>query len=592
MHHAILVYALSACEPAEAPGPVSPERPAPGSPQPQPAPDDPAPSMAPTLELAEPTLLPVTTTAGLPLVQGFSVNTRIHPHGLPTRWHVEYGPDLSRASQVLRRNRAKRDLRQRVASEAGHTSRASQVLRRNLAAPQPARPLAPDEISASGWRAKAGNFALSTPERALPGRLLAHFAEDWAGGKNGWNAGLRSVLEHHPEGGPEGSAFVRYTDDGQPGNDTNHYEGIGLIHLGPYAYLGNYVWAEVPPLYLGGGFPDLRGAHLSLWLRGVGWDPRGTELGTWIQSYRDPSVVEVLPYDSRYPNWAHTASPLTSHLVSGEWEPAEWVLRNRTQDWTFAGSYGGRLLYDYGELESALSAVNVDLFVWQILFCDLNDLPTGTIDTAQLHLVYRQRSVCAPSNGGTLIEGPGGTGADLLTDGWRHGEGHEWHSDPDPQGPAAFVYGFDSPITLSSVTVTNSVAHPSRDLRVSVSEDGGKSWVVVAEGALPEQPELGPNHGLWHVDRWELQDEIAVWAPLHPAPIDRLQVEVLSGYDPARWGLGEIEAFGTGAQEQTDDDWYDANVDVLVGPGTWSFRVVADSEAGRTVGAEQVVTVP
>src|SRR4029077_12445868 len=102
----------------------------------------------------------------------------------------------------------------------------------------------------------------------------------------------------HSSGGQKGGPFVRYSDDQGAGNDTNHLDGIGVIHLGPYAYLGNFTWAEVPPLYLGGGFPDLRGAKISVYLRGVNWVPNGTELGTWIQGYRDPSVVEVLPEDS------------------------------------------------------------------------------------------------------------------------------------------------------------------------------------------------------------------------------------------------------------------------------------------------------
>lgn len=484
----------------------------------------------PDLEPVDATTLPVPTATGLPPISGFSVNARVHPHGLPTRWHVEYG----------------------------------------------------------------AGFASSTAPRALPGRLDAHFTEDWASGTSGWNAGMRSVLAHHPSGGPDGGPFVRYTDDGGYGNDTNHFDGIGLIHLGPYAYLGNYYWAEVPPLYLGGGFPDLRGARISLWLRGVDWDPRGTDLGTWIQSYRDPSVVEVLPYDSRYPNWAHTADPLGAHLASGQWEEAAWTLRDTTHDWTFAGSYGGRLLYDYGELDSALSGVNVDLFVWQLLYCDLNDLPTGSIDTARLDLTYRQRSLAAASNGGVLAEEPpGGTGAALLTDGWRFGDGHEWRSGPDPAAPQALVYTFARPVTVTSVNVVNSPTAPSRDVRVSLSADGGATWVVVAEGELPASHELGPNYAFLHADAWVLDGNgVAVWAPLHDAPVDRLRVEVLSGWDDAAWGLGEIEAFGAGAEEETDDDWYDANADVLVPPGTWPFRVVAENADGRTVGADQVVVVP
>jgi hypothetical protein len=490
--------------------------------------------LVPWVEAGSPTTLPWPTAVGLPEVTGFTVNTRIHPHGQPTRWFVEYGP----------------------------------------------------------------GFGRSTEPRALPGRLTAHYAEDWSAGASGWNSGFLGALTAEPVGGPDGGPFVRSTDEGSYGNDANHYDGIGLIHLGPYVYIGNYYWAGVAPLYLGGGFPDLRGARVSVWLRGVGWDGKGTELGSWIQAYRDPTVVEVLPEDSRYPNWAYTGDLLTPHLASGVWERAEWTLRNTTHEWTFAGSYGGRLLYDYGELDRALAGVNVDWFVWQVLYCDLFDLPSGVIDTADLQLTYRQRSLTAPSNGGALRAEPvGGTGADLLTDGWRFGPGREWRSAPQPTGPQVFEYSFERPVTVTSVNVMNSPSLPSTDVRVSLSEDGGRRWVVVAEGTLPTTHELGPNHLFLHADAWVLKDGVAVWAPLHPRPVDRLRVEVLAGASPERWGLGEIEAFGTGAAEATDDEWYDATADVLVPPGTWTYRVVAESDGedghrARTVGPAASVVVP
>lgn len=122
--------------------------------------------------------------------------------------------------------------------------------------------------------------------------------------------------------------------------------------------------------------------------------------------------------------------------------------------------------------------------------------------------------------------------------------------------------------------------------------DGGATWAVVLEGELPRDPELGPNYAFLHADAWALDDAgVAIWAPLVPDPVDRLRIEVLSGWDAGRWALGEVEAFGIGAVEATDDDWYDVNADVIAEPGTWSYRVVAENAEGRTVGPEQVVTV-
>jgi len=486
---------------------------------------------APELEPVAPAALPVPTATGLPLISGFTVNAQIQPHGNPASWHIEYGP--------------------------------------------------------------TSDYGTTAPARALPGQLTAHFTEDWANGLNGWNAGFSGKqLVHHASGGPDDGPFVRYSDDQGAGNDTNHLDGIGLIHLGPYAYLGNYYWAEVPPLYLGGGFPDLRGATLSMYLRGVEWDARETELGSWIQGYRDPSVVEVLPLDSRYPNWAFTGDPLTPHLASGDWELAEWTLRDRTADWTFAGSYGGRLLYDYGELDTILRGVNVDFFIVQILHVDINDPPTGAFDSARPGITYRQHSVCAGSNGGSLVEAPADGGdPTTLSDGWRHGPEREWQSVEAPLGPQTFVYAFERPVTLTSLNVSNAIVHPSKEIEVSLSEDGGATWLPLATTTLPEAHALGPNYAFYHLDAWVLVNEIAVWAPIHPNPVNRLRVVVLSGYDDERWGLGEIEAFGTGAVELTDNAWYDLSQDVRVAPGTWHFRVVAASDVGTTVGPDQVVVV-
>jgi hypothetical protein len=204
--------------------------------------------------------------------------------------------------------------------------------------------------------------------------LAAFFSESWDGGLHGWAAGMSGrQLTVYAEGGPQGGPFARYTDDQGAGDDTNHYDGIGAIHLGPYAYLGNYEHAGVPSLLLGGGLPDLRGATFRAQLRGVSWRPRGTELVTWIQASREPRFVDLPPDELRYPNWANTGAPQGHLLRSGAWEVAEWTLRSRTSDWTFAGTYGGRLTYDYGELDSALSAVDVDIFALQMIGVDIFD---------------------------------------------------------------------------------------------------------------------------------------------------------------------------------------------------------------------------
>lgn len=488
--------------------------------------------LSPELEAGRTVTLPVPTAEGLPVVTGFTVNARIHGHGQPCTWQVDHGPTRA--------------------------------------------------------------LGTSTVPRALPPALGAWLREDWTEGTNAWLAGIGGAqLSHHPSGGPDGGPFVRYTDDGTAGNDTNHLDGIGIIHLGLYGYSGHYDDGGVPALYMGGGFPDLRGARFTMDLRGVDWVANGTTLGTWIQGYRDVRVTEVVPEDSRYPNWAWTAGGLTEHLASGEWERAEWTLRSRSDDWTFAGANGGRLLYDYGELDSLLSHVNVDLFPIQILGVDLSRPPAGGIDYDALTIQYRQHSLTAPGNGGSLISEPaGGAGAALLTDGWRNGEGHEWWSDVEPEGDQAFVYAFADPIMLFSLTIHNSVAWPSDRVDLEVSPDGGSNWERVGGGSLPMRSSDGPNLLFLHESAWRKVAGVNHWSPLFSEPVDRLRVTVRSGHQAERWGLGEIEAFGTGATKQTEDDWTDVHQDIRVAPGTWYHRSIVRCTGGEVRGEIAEVVVP
>src|SRR5207253_1845755 len=69
---------------------------------------------------------------------------------------------------------------------------------------------------------------------------------------------------------------------------------------------------------------------------------------------------------------------------------------------------------------------------------------------------------------------------------------------------------------------------------------------------------------------------------------------VLSGYDAAAWGLGEIELFGAGATMATDDDWYSVNEDIAgLEPGaTTHFRLVVVNADGTTLGPDTTFTTP
>ncbi len=479
----------------------------------------------PRVEAGVSDALPVPQATENEAALGFRVNGRVHPAGRPATWHVEYGPTAEYGSQ--------------------------------------------------------------TAARALPGRLSAHFREDWTEGLNGWNGGFQGTsLVPRAEGE---RVFLRYTDAGAAENDVNHLDGVGLIHLPMYGYPGNVQSGvvEQPSLYLGGGHPDLRGAKLTLAVRGVDWVAKGTTLGTWTQMDLDASMADQAPM--RRANWAHTGEPFGDLLLSGEWEVAAWTLRNRTVDWTYAGQYGARNAYLYKELESGLADVNVDIFPAQLLYVDLFDLPSGGFDFDALTITYRNHSVLAASNGARLVASPAaGRDPAALVDGRRFGDGHEWI------GAAAagttFRYSFAHPITLTSVLVHNSLEAPSSSVDVRVSDDGVR-FLSIGARELPTSSAYGPNFH-FHV-QFELDPITTRELPLHDRPIVALEVEILAGPAGAEhWGLGEIEAYGTGAIEETEDEWYDVNRDVIAPPGTYHHRIVVTTDAGTVYGDDVTIEVP
>lgn len=452
---------------------------------------------------------------------GFAVNAVVHSRGKPTRWRVEYGPTPA--------------------------------------------------------------YGASTDERPLPPALSAHLEESWTLGPNGWSGGFSGSSLAHVQDAT--SSYLRFTDRLAEEDDTNHVDGIGVVHLPLYGYVGNAGSGEVdhPSLFMGGGHPDLRGARFSLLVRGTGWVGKKTTLATWVQATLDTRGGN----ESAMSNWANTGSPFGGLLASGTWQLATWTLRNLTTEWTYAGQHGVRNYYLYKELDRVLGDVNVDLFPAQLIGVESSDLPSGSIDFDELAVTYRNHSVLVASNGGHLVPEDADATTSRLTDGWRTGTDRDWESAAAPAGPRRFLYRLDRPVSLRSVVVHNSSRFPSADVRLRVSVDG-QTFVDLGTQTLPAPGRLGPNHLF---AKFEATDEDGRELLLHQVPVRFVEVSVLSGRFDTRWGLGEIEAFGDGALETPDDTWDDVNRDVLVAPGTYHFRIVATNEDGVTVGPDQTVEV-
>lgn len=422
-------------------------------------------------------------------------------------------------------------------------------------------------------------YGSKTTPRALAPRLAAFYRESWDGGLAGWKGGAGADLVHVATGGASGG-FVRFNEPSS--YDYNHADGVGILNIPQYMYPAPF--AAEPTASLGGDSPDLRDAKVRVSVRGSGWLPRGSELLWWHQV----DVWHGKPPDGAepsYANWAHTGFLLTDALRSGGWESVEYRLDNDPTQWTFAGTNRElnaqlkRSVYNYAPLDDALSLVDVNFF-HMLTFVDPYDPPRGAIDFDDFELAYRNHSVLVAANGGKITSAPvGSSNAAALVDGWRNGEGRTWTSGPSPSAPQEIVFDLENPVIVRRVQIHQNPEWPSKDVEVLVSSDA-VTWKPLTSATLPESSALGANFA------FVLSKDLE-------ASARRVMVRVTSGYRPERWGLGEVEVFGSGAVMQTDDDWYRVNTDILgLQQGTTlHFRLVATMGGRTEVGGDQVFDV-
>ena len=418
------------------------------------------------------------------------------------------------------------------------------------------------------------SYGSSTPTRSLAPKLTAVYRETWDEGRGNWSAGMSfEDLEWNKSGGMS-RGFVRSYDRQGAADDTNHIDGIGIVHLSKFMYPGS-ASEELPTAALGAGDPDLRDARISISVRGRKFVPNGTELTFWMQCDRD--LEKQNEPDWRRANWAHTGFTLTDALKSGTWESLTYRLNNDTTQWTYAGNsvYQERDNYVYWTLDSALAHVSTDIF-HMLVFVDQAAEPLGAIDYDEMTIEYRNHNVLIPSNGGRLVSAPEAPDdAGYLTDGWRNGADHSWRG---PAAPSEIVYQLAKPVTVERVQVHQHIDYPTKDVEVLVSTDG-KRWWSIATGEIPRVSTAGKNFSHF------LARGLSAKARF-------VKVRTLSGYSRTAWGLGEIEIFGTGALEGTDDDVYNVNADITgLSPGTYHYRVVAETEDGAAFGQDRSFVV-
>lgn len=423
------------------------------------------------------------------------------------------------------------------------------------------------------------SYGQRTETLALPPRLTAYYHETWDTDASGWGGGGFAP----PEGDAK-SGFFRFTEPS--GHDFNHIDGVGTLHLCKYFYPGTAATVfKRLGAFLGGGHPDLRGARVSMAVRGNQWKPNGTTLLWWTQSQSNIELKMELGW--KRANWAYTGFTLNNVLRSGEWEKVDYRLHEDSHSW----SYGGNNLaqkyperYSYWPITQAQRDLNIDFF-HLVMGVDPQNPPEGSIDFDDFLLTYRNYSLLSPTNGGRLLSAPPADtdvswlrAAATLTDGWRHGRNKMWKSAADPSSPQEFVYelnvGMRSPaaVTLQTIQLHQNPEWPARDVEVLVSTDG-ESFASLLKTRMEEHSVPNANFA------FTIARDLSTTARF-------LKVRVLSGYRKKHWGMGEIEAFGSGALMATEHEPYRVTADVTeLRPGTtYHYRLVALSAAGSSYG--------
>ncbi len=422
-------------------------------------------------------------------------------------------------------------------------------------------------------------YGSKTDATPLPPRLGAYYHETWDEGVGAWYSWLKD--EHFASGGVS-NGYIRFHEPSK--NDHNHDDGIGTLHLTKYLMSGKMAGGDLIRADLGGGDPDLRGAKVSIAVRGHDFQPNGSEVMWWTQSQSNPEVGNAPGW--KRANWAYTGFTLTDYLGDGEWHQAEYRLLNDSSQWTYGGNNPTRQgeaaakRYAYWSINDAQAHVNCDFFHLEATV-DTDNPPTGSLDFDELRITYRNHSLVAPSNGGKLVEWPQ-TGGDpaMLTDGWRHGEGRVWHSAENPSAPLEFVYAFDNPVTIKTVQLHQNPEWPSKEVQLLVSTDG-EEFSPALKKVLPQAGEPNANFGFTLEMGLSLECQF-------------LKVQVNSGYQIKHWGLGEIEVFGSGAVMLPDDDLYHVNLDIqdLTPGAVYHYRLVASSSEGTAYGEDLTYRLP
>ena len=341
---------------------------------------------------------------------------------------------------------------------------------------------------------RTGGDTLKTADEQLPPRLAAFYRESWDEGWSGWGSWTPKP-GHFKEGGAAGG-FIRYeepsADDHNHDDGTGVAHLVKFAYVGSFSPLGNtpsaFLAAGDPDFRDARIQVSVRGND---WVPNgteLGWWSQSQ-----INPEISPDE-HTLHSDYRHSNWAYTGHTLTDLLLTGKWERADYRLIHDSNFWTYGGHNPREVRYRYWPIDKTQRHLNFN-FLHVLTFVDPAHRPTGTIDIDEFEVAFRNYSLLLASNGGKLLSAPSGSPDDpaTLTDGWRHGAGKMWHSAANPTGPLEFLYSFANPVSIQSVQIHQHSKFPSQEIEVLASEDG-QTWKPLVTGTLPRSSPAGPNY--------------------------------------------------------------------------------------------------
>lgn len=410
-----------------------------------------------------------------------------------------------------------------------------------------------------------GNLALESPVRQMPAGLFGQVRD---GGANlfhriGTNAAA-VVFSEIPPSEEDDGGLVRESQipsfamklEWPFGKDRNHRDGIGVIDLLLGWTSGAHVRDRVDNMEAAKTYPtksfpgegiDLRDAVLSVSYRSQALNSKAFSPVVWIHGRTGTAAFPDQQDDLAA--WAVTGDDEPKIFIAdGNWHKLDFEMPGQSSRWTFCGSNteemgSGMERYTYAPIQQMQRRNTGGNVCLAFVHGDELDTPEGSIEIAELALVYRSRSLLGLGQQAVLHDI---TGAQLcdpanLTDGSIGDLEKCWSAVVSPEKPCELIWQLRETADLEAFKIYQSVLAPAKDIEIAVSQDG-TAYNDVWIGTMGDAPE---DSAAWAAfASTGALCRIAVLAGKTPARYIRLRV--ISGHRHEQAGLDAFEVFGEG----------------------------------------------